>query len=52
MTNEFKEKALYEQQLQQIPKIKADNKNSSYYRIHLKGDINHNKTKLILKEIR
>ena len=45
-------KELYESELQQIPKIKGENKNSNYYRIHLKGDINNNKTSLELKEIR
>ena len=45
-------KKLYESKLQQIPKIKDDNNNSKYYRIHLKGDINNNKTNLELKEIR
>ena len=43
---------LYETTLQQIPKIKDDSKNSNYYRIRLKGDINKNKTSLELKEIR
>lgn len=43
---------LYESKLQQIPKIKDNNKNSRYYRIHLKGDINKNKTSLEMKEIR
>ena len=45
-------KKLYESKLQQIPKIKADDKNSKYFRIRLKGDINNNKTSLELKEIR
>jgi len=45
-------KEKYQSKLSKIPKIDADEKNSNYYRIHLKGDINHNKTKLILKEIR
>ena len=45
-------KELYESKLQQIPKIKSDNKHSNYYRIHLKGDINNNKTSIELKEIR
>ena len=45
-------KELYESKLQQIPKIKGDNKNSNYYRIRLKGDINNSKTSLELKEIR
>ena len=45
-------KKLYESKLQQIPKIKDNDKNSNYYRIHLKGDINNNKTTLELKEIR
>ncbi len=43
---------LYQTKLSKIPKIKADEKNSIYYRIHLKGDINNNKTSLQLKEIR
>ena len=45
-------KELYKSQLSQIPCIKDDDKNSRYYRIHLKGDINHGKTNLELKEIR
>lgn len=45
-------KELYETKLQQIPKINSDEKNSNYYRIQLKGDINNNKTDLVLKEIR
>ena len=45
-------KELYRQKLSKIPKINADEKNSNYYRIHLKGDINNNKTTLKLKEIR
>ena len=45
-------KELYESKLQQIPKIKDNDRNSRYYRIHLKGDINNNKTILELKEIR
>ncbi len=45
-------KELYMTKLLKIPKIKDDDKNSSYYRVHLKGDINHNKTTLKLHEIR
>ena len=37
-------KELYQSKFSQIPKINADDKNSSYYRIQLKGDINNNKT--------
>ena len=44
-------KERYQSKLAQIPKIKADDKHSTYYRIQLKGDINKNKTKLELKEI-
>ena len=47
-----KTKELYQPKLSKIPKIKATEKNSRYYRIQLKGDINHNKTNLILKEVR
>ena len=47
-----KTKELYKSQLSQIPKIKADEKNSRYYRVQLSGDINHSKTNLVLKEIR
>ena len=47
-----KSKEIYKSQLAKIPKIKADEKNTSYYRVHLDGDINNNKIKLILKEIR
>ena len=45
-------KELYESEIQQIPQIKDNNKNSNYYRIHLEGDINNNKINLVLKEIR
>lgn len=45
-------KELYRQKLSKIPKINSDDKNSIYYRIMLKGDINNNKTNLELKEIR
>ena len=45
-------KAFYEQKLLQIPEIKANNKNSNYYRIRLKGDINNNKTTLELKDVK
>ena len=47
-----KTKELYLPKLSKIPKINATEKNSRYYRIQLKGDINHNKTNLILKEVR
>ena len=43
---------LYQQKLSKIPQIKASEKNSKYYRVLLKGDINNNKTTLELKEIR
>ena len=45
-------KELYASKLRLIPKISANDKNSNYYRIHLKGDINNNNTHLELKEIR
>lgn len=45
-------KEIYQSKLSKIPKIDADEKNSSYYRIQLCGDINNNKTDLKLKEIR
>ena len=45
-------KELYNSKLSEIPQINADEKNSIYYRILLKGDINKNKTSLELKEIR
>jgi len=45
-------KELYKSKLSEIPQINADENNSIYYRIQLKGDINHNKTELTLKEIR
>lgn len=47
-----KTKEIYQSKLSQIPKIKATEKDSRYYRIQLKGDINQGKTNLILKEIR
>ena len=45
-------KELYKDKLQQIPKINDNDKNSNYYRIRLKGDINNKKTDLVLKEIK
>jgi len=45
-------KELYESKLSKIPKIKADEKNTSHYRVQLNGDINNNKFDLKLKEIR
>ena len=45
-------KEQYKSKLSEIPQINADEKNSIYYRIQLKGDINNNKTSLMLKEIR
>ena len=45
-------KELYQSKLSQIPKINAAEKDSRYYRIQLKGDINQGKTNLLLKEIR
>lgn len=45
-------KELYKSQLSKIPKIKDNNRNSNYYRIFLKGDINNKKTTVELKEIR
>jgi hypothetical protein len=45
-------KELYAAKLQQIPEIKDNDKNSNYYRIFLKGDINNNNTTIELKEIR
>ena len=47
-----KSKEIYRSELSKIPQIKADEKNSSYYRIQLTGDINHNKINFTLKEIR
>ena len=45
-------KEIYQSKLVKIPKINSDEKNTSYYRIKLYGDINNNKTDLILKEMR
>ena len=45
-------KELYQEKLSKIPKIKDDEKNSNYYRVFIKGDINNNKTKFTLKEIK
>ena len=45
-------KELYKSQLSKVPDIKSDEKNTSYYRIRLDGDINNNKINLKLKEIR
>lgn len=45
-------KELYQSQLSKIPDIKADVKNTLYYRVQLNGDINNNKIDLKLKEIK
>ena len=45
-------KELYKSKLSKIPDIKADEKNTSYYRVQLNGDINNNKIDLKLKEIK
>ena len=47
-----KSKEKYKTELSKVPDISSDEKNTSYYRVRLKGDINHNKTDLVLKEIR
>ena len=43
---------IYQADLSKIPGIKADEKNTSYYRVQLNGDINNNKIDLKLKEIK
>ena len=43
---------LYKTKLSQIPQIGTDEKNSNYYRIHIKGDINQGKTNFELREIK
>ncbi len=45
-------KEMYKSKLSKIPQINADDKNTIYYRVQLKGDINKGKTSLELKEIR
>ena len=45
-------KEIYQSKLSKIPDIKADEKNTLYYRVQLNGDINNNKIDLKLKEIR
>ena len=47
-----KTKEKYAAEFSKVPNICADEKNTSYYRIHLKGDINNSKPDLILKELR
>lgn len=47
-----KSKELYRSELSKIPKINDTEKNSKYYRVHLKGNINNNKLNIILKEIK
>lgn len=47
-----KTKAMYQAKLSKIPKINSDDKKSNYYRIRVTGDLNHNKTKIELKEIK
>ena len=43
---------MYQEKLLKIPPVISDEKNSNYYRISLKGDINNNKIELVLKEIK
>ena len=45
-------KELYKPNLSKIPEINTDEKNTSYYRIKLKGDVNNNKLDIVLKEIK
>ena len=45
-------KEVYQSELSKIPGIKADEKNTLYYRVRLNGDINNGKIDLKLKEIR
>ncbi len=45
-------KELYQQKLSNIPKISTEEKNTSYYRVQLKGDINNSKVNIVLKEIK
>lgn len=49
-----KSKEKYKEQFSKVPNICSDEKNTTYYRIHLKGDINNNNnnTEPELKEIR
>ncbi len=47
-----KTKEVYKSKLLNIPDIKAEEKNTTYYRVQLNGDINNNKFDLKLKEIR
>ena len=47
-----KSKEIYKSELSKVPDINSDEKNTSYYRVHLDGDINNNKINLQLKEIR
>jgi len=42
----------YKKQFAKVPAIKESERNTNYYRVHLNGDINHNKVNLILKEVR
>jgi len=45
-------KELYKSKFLKVPDINANEKNTSYYRMHLKGDVNNNKVDLLLKEIK
>lgn len=45
-------KEIYKSDLLKVPDINASEKNTSYYRMQLDGNINSNKINLILKEIR
>ena len=45
-------KEIYQSELLKVPEINADEKNTSYYRIQLNGDINNNNIDLKLKEIK
>ena len=47
-----KTKEKYKSQLSKVPDINSDEKNINYYRVRMEGDINNNKMKIILKEIR
>ena len=45
-------KDIYKSKFSKVPEINVDEKNTSFYRIKLNGDINNNKIDVVLKEVK
>ena len=47
-----KTRDMYRSEFAKVPAINAEENNTNYYRIHLRGDINNNKVNIILREVK